>query len=242
MSKRPKLRNTITIVMAYYENGGMLDRHLEEWQGYSNRCKKRINVIIVDDGSPKDPAINHLGSKTGVPVKLFRIKQDIPWNQNGARNLAMMHCTGWVLLTDMDHMLSAFQAPILLGMRLKEGMFYTPMRQKAITHASYKRHPNTYVIHRDMYWAIGGFDEAYAGYYGTDSTFRHRLEDVGQRVELNNLTMTLFGREVIPDASTTVYGRKGSAYHVSQNPELALRRSIRPFPIKPINFEWERLL
>lgn len=80
----------ITIVMAYYENGGMLDRHIEEWKNYPDALKDQIKAVIVDDGSSKDSALPHV-QDVGFPIELYRINVDIPWNQNGARNLAMTH-------------------------------------------------------------------------------------------------------------------------------------------------------
>jgi len=239
-----KIRNDITIVMAYYENAGMLERHLLEWAQYPQEYKDRLRAVIVDDGSPNSPASVFLEEMqtAGFPVELFRIKVDIPWNQNGARNLAMKHVEGWCLLTDIDHLLTKDQLPVLFDLKLKADRHYLPLRRKAITLEPYKRHPNTYVLHSAAYWQIGGFDEFYAGYYGTDSTFRKRLQGVSSRVELDNLTMTLFGRDVIADASTVNYGRKGSEYHVSKNPEMAARKKVCPPPIPPLNFKWERIL
>ncbi len=239
-----KIRRPMTIVMAYYENAEMLNRHLLEWVQYPARFKKNLRAIIVDDGSPKNPASQLMQQmiEVGFLVNLFRIKEDIPWNQNGARNLAMTHANGWCLLTDMDHLLSVDQLPALFSMRLKKAKHYMPLRRKAITLEQYKRHPNTYVLHRDAYWDIGGFDESYAGYYGTDSTFRKRLKQNSKLVKTDVFVMTLFGREVIADASTTVYGRKGTKYHVSKNQELNERKKRTPDPIQPLNFEWEQLL
>jgi len=228
----------ITIVMAYYENGGMLDIHFKEWETYPKKYKPCFEAIIVDDGSQKDPAINHFPDDLPFPVSLYRINEDIPWNQNGARNLAMTNADGWCLLTDMDHLLPVDQVSTLIKMRKEYGSFYRPLRKRAVDSLSYKQHPNTYVLHRDLYWQAGGFDEAYAGYYGTDSTFRKRLISTGQKVECDSLTLTLYGREVIADASTTNYGRKGSEYHVSQNLELAERKKLCPDPIQPLNFSW----
>jgi len=59
-----------------------------------------------------------------------------------------------------------------------------------------------------------------------------RLEGnwVNQAKELNsenNFYLTVYGREVIPDASTTNYGRKGSEYQVSRNPVLRERKRFR---------------
>ena len=239
-----KIRRKMTIVMAYYENAGMLNRHLLEWVQYPIKFKKNLNVIIVDDGSQNNPASQLMQQMTevGFSIRLFRIKKDIPWNQNGARNLAMTYADGWCLLTDMDHLLSIDQLPSLFNMRLKKVKHYMPLRRKAITLEQYKRHPNTYDLHRDAYWDIGGFDESYAGYYGTDSTFRKRLRQNSELVETSAFVMTLFGRDVIADASTTVYGRKGTKYHVSKNQELNDRKRLAPVPIRPLNFDWEQLL
>jgi len=228
----------ITLVMAYYENGGMLYRHFKEWQTYPD---KDFKVILVDDGSQKDPAINHI-KKTNFPLELYRIQIDIPWNQNGARNLGMTHANGWCLLTDMDHLLSKDQFIKLYKLKLYKFVHYVPGRKKA-NGTWYKKHPNSYILHRDLYWRAGGYDESFCGYYGTDATFRRQLMSSGRRIELaEKFYLTLYGREVIPDASTTKYGRKGTKYHTSSNPELKERKRKRLPPIPPLNFPWERLI
>jgi len=56
------------------------------------------------------------------------------------------------------------------------------------------------------------------------------------------IALTLYSRDEVPDASTTNYGRKNSQYHILNNPELMERRKQMPGPIRPLNFEWERLL
>ena len=232
------LKNSITLVMAYYENGGMLKRHFEEWNKYPDGDFK---IILVDDGSPKDPAINNI-QKTKFPLELYRINVDIPWNQNGARNLGMTRSNGWCLLTDMDHMLSVEQFEVLQNRMLNPDTHYVPGRKKA-DGTWYKRHPNSYIMHRDLYWKAGGYDEAFSGHYGTDSTFRRQLGKASKRVELGEqFYLTLYGRDVISDASTTAYGRKGSEYQVSKNPVLRERKRTGPPPIPPLNFPWKKLL
>jgi len=237
-----ELKNNITLVYAYYENGLMLDRHMLEWAAYPDDCKPNLKAIIVDDGSPKDPAIKHI-KPVGFSVELFRIKQDIPWNQNGARNLAMTHASGWCLLTDMDHLLPINMVDKLLNMELKSGVYYIPSRIRAFDGLPYHRHPNSYVMNRELYWKVGGYDEAYAGYYGTDATFRNQLAAKGGgRCELDDFYLILYGREVIPDASTTAYGRKGSEYYIPNNIALKIRKKLNPPPIPPLNFDWERVI
>ena len=230
---------TITLLYPYYQNGGMLNRHLSEWEGY--KIKEKFKAIVVDDGSPTDPAINHLeGVDVGFPIELYRIKEDIPWNQDGARNLGMTHATGWCLISDMDHLLNAKNARKLAALTYDRAVHYVPNREKP-DGSKYHHHPNTYFLTSDLYWLAGGYDESFRGYYGSDSVFKRQLNEISER-QMLNVALTLYSREDIPDASTTNYGRKDSQYHILNNPELMERRKQMPGPIKPLNFEWERLL
>lgn len=241
MTQSMSEHKTITLVYAYYENGGMLDRHLQEWCDY--RRKEYFRAIIVDDGSQEDPAIDHLRDvDVGFPIELYRINEDIPWNQDGARNLGMTHADGWCLITDMDHLLNVKNAKKLWSKSkdLNPNRFYVPKRELS-DGSRYHVHPNTYILTRDMYWKAGGYDESFRGFYGSDSVFRRQLLATG-RMQTHPVALSLFKRDSIPDASTTRYGRKGSIYHIANNQELMERRKQRPDPIPPLNFEWERLL
>lgn len=231
--------DTVTLVYAYYENGTMLDEHLREWSDY--RLKKRFHAIIVDDGSSKDPAFDHLdGVDVGFPIELYRINEDIPWNQDGARNLGMTHANGWCLITDMDHLLNVKNAKKLVTRVYDPQVHYVPKREKA-DGSKHHLHPNSYFLTADTYWKAGGYDESFRGYYGSDSVFKRQLQQVSNR-EIFGVALTLYGQEVIPDASTTNYGRKNSVYHITNSPELMQRRKENPGPIPPLNFGWERLL
>jgi hypothetical protein len=230
----------ITLVYAYFENGSMLDRHLVEWNQYVN--KDHYRAIIVDDCSKRDPAIDHLKDKEHpFPIELFRINTDIPWNQDGARNLAMTHARGWCLITDMDHMLSKESAQQLLEMELDINQTYRPARIKAKSGDTHHSHPNSYIIHRDNYWKIGGYDESYQGYYGTDGIFVRQVKKITGLTSIA-VSLTLFSRSDIEDAATVDYGRHGSEYHISKNPTLMKRKKQKFNPIPPLNFEWEQLL
>ncbi len=241
------MENKITIVMPYYENGNMLLHHLNEWNHYDENIKSHINVIIIDDGSKNKPAYNYLKDKNiNMNIQLFRIKQDIPWNQHGAKNLGMYHCKGLCLMTDMDHLLLKEDAKIILNNIWDKHIVYKPRRFKISREGyyEYKRHPNTFLIDNDIFWKVGGYDEAFSGYYGTDSVFRKSIQKVSNIKETNLFKMILFGREDIFDASTNPehYGRKNTKYHVSNNPELSKRKLECPKPIKPLNFDWVKVM
>jgi len=236
------LEETITIVMPYYENGGMLDRHIQEWNLYPVAFKPYLKAVIVDDGSPKDPAIRHI-QDVGFPIRLYRIKEDVAWGQDRARNLAMKHTEGLCLLTDMDHLLPVDCLKNLFSLKWSKDTAYRPLRKK-VGGDWYKRHPNTYLLYHKLYWKVGGMDEAFLGWYGSDSVFKRALKHLAKVDGTDAFWLVLYGRDDIKDASTNpeTYGRKKSSFAVCRNPKLLARRKKQVSPLVTDNYEWERLL
>jgi Glycosyl transferase family 2 len=233
----------LTLAFPYYENSGILKEHQRIWAQYPDAIRRKMTVIIADDGSPNSPAADAV-QPCDYEIQIYRIGVNIPWNQTGARNLAM-HCApeGWVLVTDIDHVLMPDDAAELVGMKVKKGHYYIPARRIMPHSTPYKRHPNSYYLTRQMYWDAGGCDEDFAGHYGSDSTFRRALTLVGTRVELDSPALTLYGRDVIPDASTTEWGRKDSPWHSGNNPDLKMKKLQGAYKAKnPLRFEWTRVL
>lgn len=72
----------------------------------------------------------------------------------------------------------------------------------------YKPHPNSWMLTREMFERIGGYDERFSGYYGSDSEFRERVQRTARAVVMRPEPLVRYPREVIPDASTTTYQRK----------------------------------
>ena len=226
----------ITLVYPYFDNAEMLKKHLATWCNYQD--KDFFEVIIVDDCSPNKPAKDYLYD-VGFPIRLFRITTQIPWNQHGAKNLAMKHASGWCLLADMDLLLTAEEAKVLIHANLDDTCYYRSLRRYN-NHSSIDYHANSFVITTTMYWAIGGYDEAYAGYYGTDRAFKRRLKKFFPNEKPSPMLLTPYNH-IIEDARTQAFGRENSPYHLSRNLRLRLRMRIGPKPIKPLNFDWEMI-
>jgi hypothetical protein len=74
----------------------------------------------------------------------------------------------------------------------------------------YKPHPNSYFISKQIWDRVGGYDERFAGYYGTDGDFRDRLNQ-HSAVDQMKPHLIRVPREYIHDASTTRYARKTPA-------------------------------
>lgn len=245
---------TVSLVLAYYDNPNMLLRHLEEWESYPQEAKERVSLVLVDDASPQMDAASVFYGWAGsrdlekhLPLKtqIFRVVPNIPWNQDGARNLAMRHVvTEWSFMTDMDHVLPRGEVPKLLALDARPRIYYLP-NQLLVDGTSLERpHPNSYLMRTLDFWSMGGYDEDFAGYYGSDGNFRRCAQGAGLREEPTRAFSTVvFRAHDIPDANTKDWGRKGSPFHATNNPVLVAKRKGRPYKaINPIRFPWVRVL
>jgi hypothetical protein len=106
-----------------------------------------------------------------------------------------------------------------------------------------KPHPNSDLMHRDLYWLAGGYDECFCGVYGTDGEFRRQLLRVGEHRHLEGVNIVRYSRDVVPDASTTTLDRKqygGPAAKIAAHSRKAAAGLAGK--ILTLNFEWERVL
>lgn len=236
----------VTIAMAYYENPKMLRVQLDEWRAYRPQDKQQLSAIIVDDGSPRNPAkaVLEAFGNVGFDIKLFRVGPNLPWNQDGARNLAMKNVeTDWALLTDMDHMLARADVPRMLHAALlaNVGAYYMPGRvdyDGRLCHS----HANSYLFCVRDFWRMGGYDEDFQGVYGSDGNFRKCARAVLREVPTNQFRLTRWPSDAISDANTKDWGRKDSSYHRSQHPKIEAKSKGPAYKAeRPIRFEWERV-
>lgn len=230
MSKRQ-----VTIIFPYYENPGQLLKQYEALAALPADLRAAIHLIVCDDGSPKDAAAPpverlvseeesaaasilkdesteqfHARRRLGLAsFQLFRVDVDIRWNWITCRNIGVHHAkTAWVLMTDIDHMIPAETARRITGGKLREDNVYRFERVDAPDLTPYKPHPNTWMMTRAMFDKIGGYDERFSGFYGTDGEFRDRVRANAAAVVMLPEVLIRVPREVQADASTTQYERK----------------------------------
>jgi len=208
---------TLSICLAYWRNPGMLAHQYRVWADYPADLKARIEVLIVDDGSP-EPA-RDVAKPDGLPALTLAefpptaTPETPPWRQDAARNWAAHHATGdWLFLSDMDHVLPADSLRALLD-RIWQPTGRDPvysfhrldapnLTPKVDKQGRLHPHPNTYAMSKRTYWAVGGYDEDVLGIYGTDGYYRRKLIDHVTLVHWPDIPIVRFPREVIPDAST----------------------------------------
>jgi hypothetical protein len=174
----------LTLVYPYYSNRLCLERHLELWTHLPPELARRIEYLLVDDGSP-EPAM--IPPDCSINLTLVRIKEDIPWNQHGARNLGLKLAEAdWVIVSDIDHLFPADGVSRVLSMDKDPATVYFFGRIREDGSAK-NPHPNTFLVHRNLFRTAGGYDEDFCGYHGKgDILLRHQFERFGRIVEMEN--------------------------------------------------------
>lgn len=223
MSRRP-----VTLVLPYYENPGMLAAQYRALAELPEDVRKCLNLIVVDDGSPESPAVDvprpiqfpgldekEVATFLGIATfQLFRVDVDVRWNWLTCRNIGVQHSKAeWVLLTDVDHTVPEATWRRITERKLNPDRVYRFSRADAPDLTAYKPHPNTWLMTREMFNKIGGYDERFSGFYGTDGEFRDRVRANADEIVMLDEVVIRHPREVIADASTTKYGRKEKQDH-----------------------------
>ena len=236
--RRPqRLLRDITVVSAYYENDAMLQKHLEVFAGYDAEVKARLHVILVDDGSPTAPL--RLGRETGVDIQTYRMLVNVPWNQDACRNLAVSQArTEWLILIDMDMLVPNGTLRRAMSGDLDPGVVYRMPRREVRFMEDSGVHPNCYLLTKAMFDVAGGYDERFAGTYGTDGDFRRRAGRVA--------TIALFGSPLAHVPSILIEDakiRRGLPPRTPEVREVQRRIFAERGDAPPLrgSFPWERV-
>lgn len=236
----------LTLIMPYYDNPSMLLEQQRQWGKYPPELRARLHVIVVDDGSPRWPALPVVYSIEQLGLasfQLYRTGVDVRWNWLFCRNLAVSKATtDWVLMTDIDHVMPGKTLAAVLDGVLHESMAYRFSRVDAPNKTPYKPHPNTWMMTRALFDKIGGYDERFSGYYGTDGEFRRRVEERSAGIVILPQVMVRYPREVLADASTTTYGRKEKQDRENVRRIVLERQEIKGWQPLRVTFPYERQL
>jgi glycosyltransferase involved in cell wall biosynthesis len=228
----------VQFIMPYYENPQMLAYQLAGWDSLPDRLTEHLTVIVVDDGSQEQPALPAiLRAKPRVHVRLFRIEEDVPWNWLAARNLGMHQADdGWCLLTDIDHVVPQDTLERMIYGEFEEGTIYRFLREEH-DGTVIAPHPNTWFMTKQMFWKVGGYDEALSGHYGTDGDYRRRC---ALTAPVRIMIGTVVRHEHKLDSYTAKYKRKQQADKDAVR-EIVSARS-KDWKPKTLSFAWGELL
>lgn len=205
-----------SIVHPYFENNATLPLHVEQW---SKIPKNQVELVIVDDhsGPNKGPDVSLL-KDLQFPIKVFRVKNDILWNVTGARNLGAYYARGeQLIMSDFDLVVGAELISKLKTLDYTDNkVVYWPVMRKPDTEKTKNRfakpHCNSFVINRDVFWRMGGYDEDFAGGWGYEDSHFHNI--LGKLFGLKNVILDNSGYFIWLDSAahhpgTITIGRKG---------------------------------
>ncbi len=232
----------INLVFLYYDNPQMLRLQLDCWNAYPAAMKTLPHILLIDDGSPHTRAADIVRqTKCRVPIQVFRIQEDIPWNFAGARNLGCHHARGWIYVSDIDTLLCPEDAhQLFAGAPLQREAFYLPKRIWLGSQAEARPGIVNLLFHKSKYLEIGGYDEDYAGHYGREETdYYNRLRRVARKIPRNDVIIRVVSPNFIPDAHT-----HGRLRDKTRNSALYEQKQAAGFPnpVNPLRFTWERVL
>jgi hypothetical protein len=239
----------LTVIFPYFMNQGMLAKQIEVFNSYSKDARKKLQLIVVDDCSPigerAEEAIGKLGLKAeGYDFRLYRVLSKIRWNWLQCRNLGAKEATnGWLLLTDIDHIILPKTMEKLISTEYDTRYFYTFPRVNWVDNSEYKPHPNSYLMTQKLYWKVGGYDETYSGHYGTDGMWRRRCEEHAEHAFLTGLPLARVDRADIPDASTKpeVMDRKANRGPHDLD-EIRAFKKEHNIGIQTLRLPWKRII
>jgi hypothetical protein len=220
----------LTLVMAVYGQPQMLRKQIETIVDYPDAVLERLNVVVVDDCG--DPPVDLEGirffSDFVKSVKLFRVDKDIPWNQMGARNLGMQHSEGHCLLIDPD---MVFDGVVMARMieaasKLARGRVIKWGLRHVNTGKLDMSSPNTWLLHREDFFAVGGYDEDFAGNKGwSDVQFLDIMRGCYKIEERPDLWAHFHSTASVPDAMVTSLDRSTGANRKKRVKKVAQARA-----------------
>lgn len=207
----------VTLILPYYECPQFFQTQLAHLRALPRDITEHLSLVVVDDGSPTAPL--DMATMADLPVdwQAFRIDRDVPWNWLAARNIGAHHAKhGWLLLTDMDHIAPAETLRAVIYGQHDAAILYAFSRREHTGQAIYP-HSASFLMHRDTFWRIGGYDETLSGHYGTDGDWRRRCAAL---YRFQVLREELIRHEYVADSSSTTYARK------SPEDALAVKRLV----------------
>ena len=170
----------LTVIFNYHKDKKQLEFVMNQW-GRSDK-QKHLNFIVCNTGPKSDPIDIDFLKKTKFNIKVLELDNYKPFNMPLGKNVSVKECiTKWMFITDPDRFLSSDCLDKITNLTLDEDYaydfqdFYYDVDNDCILKPSW--HPNTFLITKNYYESVSGYNEIFCGNYGYDDTeFRSRMK------------------------------------------------------------------
>ena len=188
-----KIRDTgLTLIHPFCGESLRFERQWKLWQEWSDKVKEKVRIVLIDDCGVEPvhswftPSVL---KRLDIDIAVYRITSDIKWNTSGALNLGVTVApTEFVMFMDSDCAFPSDALEKFLEAAPNKNSIYRFPRQRVgdmndKTEANQIRRtrflPCSMLMHQDVFWQLGGFDEDFAGnrspgyaFFDTDFTYR----------------------------------------------------------------------
>lgn len=153
---------------------GTLEEHMNMWRSCPADLRKRFEVIYIDDCSDEPISFK---PDFEMNLTVARITDNIYWNICGAKNLGChLAKAPWLLTTDQDH-LPFDHTDIERAIEIRQHGTNTAYFMKRLRPDGSDRgkdHPNSFIINKEDFWELGGYDEDFSGNRGFSDHMIHQ--------------------------------------------------------------------
>lgn len=199
----------------------------------------------MDDGSKVSPISSMNIYDPDRKIKIFIVKYDYGFNSHGCRNLiAHKAAHDWIVFLDCDRIIidPEFTFNIIRSKKLDAATRYKFICHVGRIGLNVHSSINDFLIHRDHFLSVGGYDEELIGFRDGDRSFFKQLLSVGgkERVLQADILLTRPPSVLASiNEARSPNDRKTISFDILNL--LEYREKI-PDPKKPtITFEWEEL-
>jgi len=173
----------VTLGYTYFQDRVHLERQLQLWKDYPSY----VDIFLVDDGSEDEEALEVIKEsgwdlpEYGPTFQLWKCTRNLGFNSHGCRNLIARYAlSDYIAFFDIDMQISTETVGRLITRKYSERNFYqhdlwVKHEQRGVP---YPGHMNSFLIHKDLYWEAGGYDESFTGHHHGDREFIERIKEL----------------------------------------------------------------
>ncbi len=256
----------LTVMHPFFGEEQRLLKMLDIWDAWSDDVKDHVQLILIDDHG--SPSVEEVIANRPIDYNLsvYRIHDSLTANMAGAVNLGMMlAATPWILTMDSDYSFMPDVMHRLLSFKPDQGDVYSfLMDPPRVRDGVSLSHTNTFLLHKDVFITINGFDEDFTGKWSNelqpvlrtlrgglpekfsedtqgygyqDNAFHYKLRRAGYvYVTQHGYVATLMSDDVVGKQYGKVNRRLNrGVYYAKKQGEI-------PWSTDMLRFKWERVL